>query len=269
MLTIEKVSKTIPSFEYIFDKAEDFYSLLPYLRKKIKGDWNIALVEPKLDVIRELYSLTIPEYINITVYLEPNTYDAFTLEHPEAIIKEKSNFQLFKDYINSLPQLFEPKAVQEIYKRIGSNLPQLKDEVSKLISKCNKNNITVKDVQAFIPKNDIVYPSQVIQQFLLYRSVYRWNTLEKFVNHLGPQRAFFTLRKHIANLFEDKMDFLKGKKNPDYLTTKIDVNTILRAHYMFQQADNYKQLTVIMACIDRKALIFNNDSFIQLQKEEN
>lgn len=269
MLTIEKVSKTIPNFEYIFDKAEDFYSLLPYLRNKIKGEWHIALVEPKLEVIRELYSLTMPEYVNITVYLEPNTYEAFMLEHPEAMVKEKNNFQLFKDYINSLPQLFEPKAVQEIYKRIGSNLPQLKDEVSKLISKYNKSIITVKDVQAFIPKNDIIYPSQVINQFLLFRPVYRWNTLEKFVNHLGPQRAFFTLRKHIASLFEDKINFLKGRTDPNFLTTKIDVNTILRAHFMFQQASSYKQLIPIMACIDQKSLIYNNDGFIYLQKEEN
>jgi len=253
MLKVELAKHDIPSYDadYVIDKFDVFANLFVQLRPKIQGLWTIILLNCTLDEVEQLMTVYDSQFLSITAYLDSHAYDKFLARHPGMVPKSKSVKELLQEYVATLDVLVDDAALDEIYKRVNRNIELLKDAVDKCVSECKDNRVTVELVKRVIPKRDIIFASQVVYAFLLYKTPYRWSTLDKFINSTNPIFAYNSIRKQIREMFALKCDYLQNKLDKQYFwLEKIDIYTLTRAYLLFLQPNKVSKLYLNMLLLD-------------------
>ena len=244
MIKITAMSKDIKinNADYVFDKTDNMMKVLPYLYRKITGDWYIALLEPKLDTIRTLLDTDIiPEYVMLELFVEQGQLDQLMLERPSMAVKKVTTWQKYLDLIASSNLIVEPRAVSEIYRRVGPNIKGLETALEELGNKVNNGEINIKHVRLYIQDNSRVYTSQVVRAFLT-NDPRAWDYFYINEMELGTEIAFYATRKYLRKLLKEKNEYLLNRETKDRAVETIDAFSIMRAYSLFETASSYKQL---------------------------
>ena len=86
--------------DYLYEKEDKFLSVLPYLKRKIEGDWKIAILEPDIKFVRRTFDeQLVPEYVELALYMERSIAERIMIEKPQLAVKEKTAFEKYMDSI--------------------------------------------------------------------------------------------------------------------------------------------------------------------------
>ena len=243
----------IHDVDYLLEDSEKLKKLLPYLKKKIEGDWQIALLEPDIKFIREISeSSNVPDYVNISLYMERSVAEQALSEKPRLIVKEKTPYERYLDLIGEMKVLIDPKAAKALYMRVSSSKDKLADYLQRLSADCN-GKITVADVNREVPDERKLYASDVINSFLLKKR-WRWNQYNKLVEELGKDYAYYAMRKYTARLLESKDKYLRNEDTDVRLIDQLDSLSVDLAYVIFNTTKS-AELDMCMYLLDNKHLV--------------
>lgn len=254
MIKISAMEKNlkISNADYIFDKSDKLLNVLPYLYKKILGDWYIVLLEPKPEIVRQfLDTEVIPEYVKLEIFMEPNQLEQLMLERPNMAIKKLSAWEKYQELIACTDILLDQKAVSEIYRRVGTNTKSLEEALNTLKEKVGTEVVTVKHVRLYIQDNSRVYTNQVVRAFLLDDKD-AWKLFYIYEKELGEEIAFYAIRKYLRKLLKEKNSYLTNGEYKDRSVEQIDAFSIMRAFHLFETAKSHRQLIPILIKLQTK-----------------
>lgn len=247
MIKILSQSKDVryTSYDYLISKQSELDSIIPYLYPKISGEWKIILVGPPVKYVLDLLDNNrIPTYINVEAYLDKSQIEYLYVERPELAEKEPTRWDKYLALLADFNIPIEHKAVFELYRRTAASIPKIEQFIELFKSK-GLQNIDVKSVRLHVPDESRVWASQVVSEFLTQHRK-RWSSFDKFVGDLGTEYAYYTLRRYIKNLLEEKYNYLQNKEVKISIVRDIDVISIVRLYSLFMTSTSYKQLIPIL-----------------------
>lgn len=250
MIELRKRQKDLDlsGFDYVFEDAESFEDVLPYLLPKLEGKWSIILLDPKLQAVRTFLDTTIvPSYVVLTIIVEQRQLEQLYLERPSLVKKEKSNWDRYMDLLKEFPVPMEDKAMRELYFRCGPKEKDLQEALGVLLD-CSY--VTLAEVNKHFAPVQRVYASQVVKAFLLMQYPRAWKMLAILERELGTTIAFYAMRKNIRAVYEAKCKYLKNEDVKERLVTAVDTYTIIRLYWWFE-VSTPEQLYILLAMYER------------------
>lgn len=240
--------------DYIIEKPEKLIDLIPYLNKKIEGQWSIALLLPPIKFARRLTDEEIiPEYVQLSVYLERGVSEQLCTERPQLIIKQKTPYERFMDSIGEKQIDITPKAARELYYRVGVHKDKLDEYLVTLGEENKGREITQDIIRKQIPDERKVYASDVLLSFLT-KDRSRWKKYNTLVLTLGQEYAFYALRKYSGKLLHDKNHYLRNENTEIRGIDKIDGFRISQAYILFNTCKS-SELDTCMRLLDERELM--------------
>lgn len=238
--------------DYVFEKLDEFQSVLPYLLPKLEGTWHIMVIRPGLEFIRTcLTTSVIPSYLQVLLTVEKELLEKLYLEFPQMEKKEKTRWERYLDLVAQFPSTMDPRAMREIYRRVGPDTEALRGALDTLIQ---YPHISMQQVNRHFAPVYRVYGGQVVQQFLLKQHSKAWKSLAVLESELGTPFAFYTIRKYIRKLFQEKQRYLRNEDTSDFLVSRIDGYSIIILYWWFETATNPNQLHAIFDLFERGQL---------------
>lgn len=274
-MRIIKYSKevTLPKADYIFEKLSDFKKVAPYIKRKIEGEWLIILLNFSYKQVEEVIAMDVDECANLHFYVAEDIRDKLALKYPSAIVKDKSRYDIYLEYVDSLNLTTNDKVIREIYVRNKGNLEEIKICINKLILETQDvGEITLKDLDKIIAKDDVVYAKDVVYAYLLYdiddvprkgsrlskyKFLNRKDLKDKLLDNISERTAFYSCRKVLKNLYDEKVKYLNAKECKELDVCKVlDYYTIAHAWLTFKLAKP-SHFEICLMEIERRK---NNDS---------
>lgn len=230
------------SGNYILENGDDFFKLLPYLYKPLEGDWKVVILEPSIaDARRIIDCQDIPECLEVEVYLPREDLEVLELERPTMVIEKLSPYDAFLRMIAALPVIVDPNAASAIYNRAGPDPDALKTALNDIMQVCDEDHIMLKDVNKILLDNRRVYASDVVRAFIGPRNInHRWYWVEKLIEELGNDVAYYSVRKYIRRLLVNKNKYMLNEdvaKQFERDVKEIDSYTIAHAYTVFCEFD--------------------------------
>lgn len=241
----------IHDVDYLIEDTDKFVALLPYLTKKIQGDWIVALFMPDIQFVRELLTTSmIPEHVQVDCYLEKSVANQVLVEHPNLAIQVKTAYEKYLDLIADLKVMIAPKAAKELYRRVGQNKDKLPEYLYSLANNASNGVITEYMVRSTVIDERRTYASEVVEAFLL-RERWRWKKYNDLIEDLGNEYAFYSMRKYISKLLKEKSNYLRNEDTTLRNINRIDSFSINRAYVIFNTM-SYKELPTCMYLLEHR-----------------
>lgn len=265
MLEYEVISKdTIyTKYDYILEDIKILKKLLPYLTKKIKGEWKIYLIKFKLSEIEFLK--TEYKYIKFIVMLSKED-----MEQVKGDIKKISTWDSYLEYLSMVNKNMSNKTISELYRRSKGNLATIIETIQSLeVLYPNSQNITIAQLDKILIKEDIVYARDVVLAMLLKKnkllstkgSIYSKYKFSNYLNLylklrdiMNADVAFYAIKKQIKKLYDIKMSDLNNEdidKRKVELCKYIDIYEILYLHTIINLL-NYNQIYILFVLWDKR-----------------
>lgn len=242
----------IAEADYVLDKFEKFLSLLDVLTPKLKGTWDVTLVDPKIKEVKSLLETDIvPEFINCHILLPQAKLEIVVIDYPKLAPKDISVKDRYKEMVACLNHMIDKNAMWMLYNTIGANLTLLQESLDKLDKECEGITITTKQVQSTFAVSKRVYASDVLAAFLR-RDRYRWVKLTTLTKELGDEYAYYALYKQVRNLLTDKNKYLHNEDVKNKLVDSVDAPLICYAYVLFVNSRSWRNLHGIMHCLDSR-----------------
>lgn len=242
----------IHDVDYLFEDCEKLLKLVPYLKKKIEGSWEIAVLEPTIQYARKFAdNQVIPEYVTVTFYMERTVAAQLLSERPNLIVKDKTAYEKYMDLIADLKVIIDPKAARELYLRVGTSKDKIPEYLSELSEQAG--TITVNMVRSQVADERKIFASAVIDAFLV-RDRYRWKKYNELVANLGKTYAFYAMRKYVTKLLKEKNSYLRNSQTTIRNIDKIDGFRICHAYIVFTEA-TAAELDTCMCMLDNRDLL--------------
>lgn len=256
--------------DFVFDNLKDFRKIEPALYPKIEGEWVISLMDLRVQEVRDLIKEKPKEYIKVYCFIKQDALDVLRLEVPKLQAKNKSRWDMYLEAIAEYPKLMDVNAGRELYKRTSGNPEKIKEVLQELLLLFEEEEtITVKHLDAVTLPRETVYAKDVLLSFFLYSNTrvpskgsmlsrYKylkpWTQYDILVNELGDKGTFYSLRKSIRTLYNEKCDYLRGKdaKDKEFMQT-IDAFELAHALILFELG-NPAQTSYILETIERRDL---------------
>lgn len=240
--------------DYIIEKPEKLLDLVPYLNKKIEGEWKIALLLPPIKFARRLTDDNIvPKHVELLVYLERGVSEQLCAERPQLVVKQKTPYERFMDSIGEKQIPITPKAARELYYRVGTHKDKLDEYLVTLSEENEGREITQDIIRKQIPDERKVYASDVLLSFLV-KDRNRWKKYNALVLSLGQAYAFYSLRKYSNKLLHDKNRYLRNEDTEIRGIDKIDGFRISQAYILFNTCKS-SELDICMRLLDERELM--------------
>lgn len=247
---------TSTSGDYVLEDADSLLSLLPYLYPKIEGIWEITVLDIPIRDLRRILDAAVPEHVVLSIYVDRNDLEVFRMERPNLRVESLSPYEQYLQLFKDISIIFDPKAVSEIYKRIGGNLDLLKKALQDVIDVSNGEKVTIDDVNKVVIGNKRTYASDVMRAFLgMNRVPYRWSIANRFTNELGRSHAYYSLRRYVYGLLDAKDKYLNNQDVPDRFKREveaIDGFTIDHAYCTFMEYDKPQLLPAVLSILERR-----------------
>lgn len=244
----------IHDVDYVFEDCEKLLKLIPYLKKKIEGKWEIAVIEPSIQYARKFADNDIiPEYVTVTFYMERTVAEQLLTERPNLAVKNKSAYEKYMDLIADLKVIIDPDAAKELYRRVGTSKDKLPEYLSELSEQAQSGAITVNMVRNQVADERKMYASNVIDAFLM-KDRWRWKKYDKLVADLGRSYAFYAMRKYVTKLLREKNNYLRNQPTTIRNIDKIDGFRICHAYVLFTEATAV-ELDACMRSLDNRDLL--------------
>ena len=245
------------SGDYILENGDDFFKLLPYLYTPLVGKWKIVLLELTIaDARRVIDCQNIPNDVEVEMYLPMEDLERLELERPHLVVEKVSPYDVFMQLIAQLPVIVDPNASSAIYHRAGPDPDNLKTALNDVMQVCDGERITLQDVNKVLLDNRRVYASDVVRAFIGPRTIRnRWYWVEKLVEELGNDIAYYAVRKYIRQLLLNKNKYMLNQeveKRFEREVAEIDAYTIAHAYTTFCKYDNPKLFYPALLSLERR-----------------
>lgn len=244
-----RVSTEMPAeiADYVLEDYSKYTALYPYLYPKLKGDWFIVLVSIGIKDVRELLNTTIHSYLEIVVVESADVVENLHNEFPNIVELQKSTWDFYLECIATLPVTMDKGTVSALYKGIPHSRSVIKHTLDVLVDRCSEAGIVkMSDVKLVTSETQACYANQVVKSlFTNYKRF--WRDFNRFEQDLGPEYAFYTLRKYVAKLVAEKSKYLQNHEYKDKNVELIDVYSIIYLHQRLQEAKSPKQLMCILS----------------------
>lgn len=239
-----------------FDEVYEDYSVLeevlPFMRPKLEGAWNVMVLEPPLDFVRVcLDTGYVPSYVSVTLALEQSQLEQLYLEKPKLVQEEKSSWTVYQDLVAAFPVPMDDKAMRELYYRVGPNEDKLAAALDELRDCIYINMVEINKRWAPVQR---VYSSQVVRSFLIGRRSSAWKQLSILEANIGTVISFYAIRKYVRNLFSAKTKYLQNLPVKERFIDKVSVYDITLLYWLFEEASNPYQLYPIFYMFERRTL---------------
>lgn len=236
-------------YDTVWESAEDFKEVLPYLKPKLDGDWNLLIIEPKLDFVRLcLDTAFVPGYIHLVLSVEQSLLEQLYLERPQLLKKEKTRWDIYMDLIGTFPSGIDDKAMRELYYRVGPREDKLA-EALKILEQYPY--VTIHEVNKHFAAVNRVWSNQVLRAFLLHQHRQAWRLLNMLEQEIGSVVAFYAMRKGIRRLFRDKQRYLHNEDTKERKIAEYSVYDIILLYWLFETAVP-EQLYPILYMFERR-----------------
>lgn len=243
---------TLPSADLCLEDVSILCKLMVNFTPKIDGRWDILIVNPTIKECKGLLdNKQIPEWLDITIYLQAKKLEQVCLEFPEYQPRNVPFREQAKELLANVSHLIDKKAFNILVDAFRGNLPDLQKTLFELDENCTGPRISVKDVQAKVNYVRPTYASDVINSFLLQEKQ-RWTLLNKLVQTLGDSYAYNALYKYVKTLLYEKAKYLNNQDVDLRVVNRIDAPSICYAYTIFSTSTNYQQLYGIFQAIDNR-----------------
>ena len=224
--------------DYFFEHADDYFDVLPYLYGKIIGKWYIMVLADNIKEIRHIFNVGVPEDVTVDVLTDQSNIEQFLMEHPDTRVAALSPYEMYMELFRDIGDIiFDPKAVSEIYKRAGPNIEELEKALQQVIQTSDGIKVTMQDVDKVLLPNKRVYASDIARAFLHMRECpWRWQLVDRFINDLGQDFAFYSVRKYIQQLLQNKNKYLHNETVAERYARDVqtvDAFTVIHAYATF------------------------------------
>lgn len=252
-LHLHKPKEKIPDADYVLEKTDKFFDIIKFLTPKFSGKWKIILIDPKLKFTKELLKdETIPDWIDVSIYVGQKKLTSVVLEFPKYQPKSKTRKEEFEDIIKTMNHVIDESAKRALFKALGSSSEELRDVVEKLDKECTQETITLKQVRNSINYVKRVYASDVVNAFLI-GDARRWYLYNALVKELGMEISYYAIYKYVKTLLKEKSEYLQNKDVKQYIVKKIDAPLICYTYVLFANSNNYNQLYGLMYAIEHRS----------------
>lgn len=239
-------------YDKVYEKADDFFSVIPYLVPKLEGAWKYLILEPKLDAVRTLLDTNIvPSYVTVVLAVESNQLQQLYMERPQLVKKEKTAWDHYMDLIAVFPVPLDDKAMREIYYRCG---PKEENLAAALEELKDYSYISMREVNKHFAPKERVFASQVVRAFLTYNNRYKWKMLNQMETEIGTRVAFYAMRKSVRAIFREKRKYLNNESIKDRHISGYSTYDITLLYALFETATNPSQLYPILYMFERRQL---------------
>ena len=246
-----KDTKLLPA-DYYFTKYKEYLDIKPYLVPKIKGVWQLCLVDLKVSEIESIIDEKLSDAYSLLVYLPANSLDSFVQNHPELAARKETFKEAITNYIATYKHEVKPDVIPEMIKRLGHKSKLIIQFLDVMQFRLEEDEpLTIKHVRKWVPKQSPIYASNVAEAFLLKRKS-RWWLVEKYEQEVGPRIAYYAVRKYIRKLFEDKCCYLRNEEIKNFLASKVDTYSIIAFYYCFTLYDKPSQLWLVLDCFEKR-----------------
>lgn len=237
-------------YDEVYESEDVFQEVLPFLKPKLEGSWNILILEPKLEFVRTcLDTGYVPSYVGLTLAMEQSQLEQLYLEKPKLQKEEKNSWGVYKAMIALFPVPMEDKAMREIYYRVGPNEDKLAEALEQLTDCIYVNMEEVNKRWAPVQR---VFASQVVRTFLLGRRDQAWKQLDILEANIGTTVAFYAIRKYVRHIFDAKCKYLQNISVKEKFIDRVSVYDITLLYWLFEEATNPYQLYPTLKLFERR-----------------
>lgn len=237
-------------YDEVYEDYKTFEEVLPFLKPKLDGDWNILVLEPKLELVRAcLGNGVIPSYISLVLAVEQSQLEQLYLEQPKLQDEEQTPWQAYLALVAAFPVPMDVKAMRELYWRVGPNEDKLAEALDQLLE-CHYVNMT--EINKRWAPVERVFASQVLRTFLTGRRDMAWKQLGILEANIGNRVAFYAVRKAVRHLFKAKSQYLQNQSVKEHYIDKVSVYDITLLYWLFEEATDPHQLYPIFLMFERR-----------------
>ena len=248
--------------DYVFDKLRDLERIEPYLYPKIEGNWVIVMMDMRIKELKYILNeMNIPDYVDLVCTVKQDTYKEFCRQYPTYAIEPKTKKEMYEEFIATIDIPIDIKAYYALYNRSRGDINRIREVIDSIMEILpDTNNITVKEVDRVLPRENIVYASDVVLAMLLYKnpvlkktgsrySKYKYakpkKLLWQLIEALGYEYAFYAMRVQVRALYKEVTKYMNNEESKFAdLFQIVDVFKITTAYTMFEIC-NYMQIVTI------------------------
>ena len=203
-----------PDADYSFKQFPDFYEVAKYLDVPIFGKYTVIVKTEDVKQIIDFISRE-EEYAEFIVYIytSQSVIDYVSLRRPDLKTDDsKSEFETFKELIRKHGIYFAKGVDDLLYKSIEHDHEEMDSVLLMIKTECPNMEITEKILESLVNVNKLVYPRQVIMAYLRMDR-WRLQKLRKCVSQMGNDIVFWSMRKTLKKMIENKARYLTSGIN--------------------------------------------------------
>lgn len=180
------------------------------LTMKLSGKYKIAIVTNDMSSIE--YFLKIQDrfkHLILDIIVEDEVIDTLLLnvDNDINVDRNRSPWSLFEELCTERNLLFEKNLMSKVYNSIPHNLEDMELILNIIQKEFHNKKIIRKELEQILVLNDIVYPRQVLIDFLNLNKK-RWDTLRRCRLHLTDNVIIGAIINNIKSIYQEKMNYL-------------------------------------------------------------
>lgn len=243
-------------FDYVFNNLEDFYETTKFIYKPILADrYSIQL---NLSNINDIKSIILNEvnysHFDIIILTTKDILKRLQLMTPNnEAVKELSAWDYYNLGIQRRGLLFHKDLTYALYTSLDKSFKEIDDALDFIQSITHPlQEITIEFVEPYYPITNIVYPRNVLVQFIKMGE-WRWHLLKKSISQVGADIVLNATIKQIQAIHHQKCRYLKGKIENDSIVT-LNTDNINLLYYIFYLKKCYgiRDITILYNIYERK-----------------
>ena len=239
-------------YDKVYEDAKVFEQVLPFMKPKLEGSWNILILEPDLEFIRTcLDTGYIPSYIHLVIAVEPAQLQRLYLERPKLVEEDKSSWDIYMALVANFPNPIDNRALREIYYRCGPREDRLQEALNSLL---DVPYVTMHDVNKRWAPVRRVYANTVVRTLLTGSSRTMWRQLAMLESEVGTRVAFYAMRKAVRKLFKAKVNYLNNIDVKEHYIDQVSVYDLTFLYWLFEEATTPTQLYPVIFMYEGRRL---------------
>lgn len=230
-----KNKPVLPKMDYVFETYEDFVELSGALTTSLFGNYKMEIININA---KELLELSRNEnsypYFNVYVPVDSAVVKELRLIAPALKLMDQTDFySIWLEQISKYQLNLTPDAVHKLYWAIPRNITSIIDCAIVLEDKYHQEKINYQMAKKALGLEDRIF-SKMLCVYFIRQDRYRWQKLDTAIKQTGEQRLFYSMRKNLDYLLEEKFKHIKQGTGSDLIKT-LPLDNMLRLKYAFTQ----------------------------------
>lgn len=199
--------------DFLVTDKKSFQGVVDKLAMKLDGTpWHINYVEPTdLQHVREVIDNMAHGYIQVVIHLAKDAFQKLTRERPTLVKEEISTYDKYLQLLYTSTTIrFDPEAKSALFYRLFGALDPIAETISLINRYHQKDSMTLPELNKYVLDVRRTSAADVLRAYFT-GAAYRRESIERFTDFLGHKVAFYSLRKALYKLVNEKAAYIKGE----------------------------------------------------------